>query len=422
MINQLNPQQQNFRAALYNVAMQSGIDPRAVDMLLQALQYRQQQRQGTGGGMPQGTGGGLPRGPAGGLPQGTGGGLPRGPAGFGGPMGRPAMHPQQRQLMRQLRQLLGPNFRPMLRNMLHNGQVQNGLQTPNPSVNNQQAAPNGNQKNVNRQDGLININNQININHCGCGPKDQVNNNAIKGDEKGGWLAKHGGYKKRKDGSFDITKGKYAGHKAVPIGKGKYNVVGPNGQSVGQYSSPKGKDKIASPLTFDLNGDGVSTTDVQNGKTFDINGDGKADQTAWAGKGDGVLAFDANKDGVAGGDGKELLGNNTDVDGDGKADGHKNGFEALKALAQKNLGFQAVADGKLDQWELQQLEQKTGLTMNVDGQNKSLGELGITEVNLGYTEAGQNADANGNEHRQVGAGFVRNGRRGQVNDVWFKYQ
>ena len=399
MINHLNPQQQNFRAALYNVAMQSGIDPRAVDMLLQALQFRQMQRQGFGGGMQQAPGG------FGGMQN------------QGGQMSRPAMHPQQRQLMRQLRQLLGPNFRPMLRDMLNNGQVQNGLQSAN-QPNGQQAGPNGNQKNVNRQNGLININNQININNCGCDHK----NSKIKGEEKGGWLAKHGGYKKCKDGSFDITKGKYAGHKAVPLGKGKYNVVGPNGQSVGQYDSPKGKDKIASPLTFDLNGDGVSTTDVKNGKKFDIDGDGKVDQTAWAGKGDGVLAFDGNKDGVAGGDGKELLGNNTDVDGDGKADGHKNGFEALKALAEKNLGFQAVADGKLDQWELQQLEQKTGLTMKVDGQNKSLGELGITEVNLGYTEAGKNADANGNEHRQVGAGFVRNGQRGQVNDVWFKYQ
>ena len=270
------------------------------------------------------------------------------------------------------------------------------------------------------QQGLININNQININNCGC---DDKNTTEIKGDEKGGWLAKHGGYKKNKDGSFDITKGKWKGHKCTPLGNGKYNVVDSNGKSVGQYNSPKGKDKIASPLTFDLNGDGkVGTTGVGNGRNFDINGDGKVDKTAWAGKGDGVLAFDANKDGVAGGDGKELLGNNTDVDGDGKADGHKNGFEALKALAQKNLGFEAVADGKLDQWELQALEQKTGLTMNVDGQNRSLGELGISEINLGYTEAGQNADENGNEHRQVGAGFVRNGEKGKVNDVWFKYQ
>ena len=408
MVKQVNPQQTNFRAMLYNAAAQSGIDPQAVELLMRVLQHRHMQRQGGGG--PAGYGGG----PAGfgGQPAGYRGGRAR----HGGPMGRPAMGPEQRQVMRQLRRMLGPNFRPMLRSMLDSGQVQNGLQNGQSTGN--QAGP---QNNVNHQQGLINVNNQININ-CGC-DKDQPNDTQIKGDEKGGWLAKHGGYKKHKDGSFDITKGKYKGHKALPLGNGKYNVVDSNGKSVGQYSSPKGKEKIASPLTFDLNGDGkVSTTGVQNGRKFDINGDGKLDQTAWAGKGDGVLAFDGNKDGVAGGDGKELLGNNTDVDGDGKADGHANGFEALKALAQKNLGFESVADGKLDQWELQALEQKTGLTMNVDGQNRSLGELGISEVNLGYTEAGDNADENGNQHRQVGAGFVRNGEQGKVNDVWFKYQ
>lgn len=410
MINPMNPQQSNFKAALYNVAMQSGIEPRAVDMLLQALQFRQQQRMQTGG-APAGLGAA----PAGGAPP-----MAAQPA-------RPPMHPQQKQLLGQLRQLLGPNFRPVLRNMVQNGQIPNGLQNgpQNGLPQNARAAGfgpqpaghQGNQRNANHQQGLINVNNQININLGG------ENSNEIKGGEKGGWLAKHGGYKKNGDGSFDITKGQYKDHRAIPLGNGKYNVVSPNGQSVGQYSAPKGKDKIASPLTFDLNGDGqVSTTGVQDGKKFDINGDGKLDQTAWAGKGDGVLAFDGNRDGVAGGDGKELLGNNTDVDGDGKADGHANGFEALKSLAQKNLGAESVADGKLDQWELQALEQKTGLTMQVDGQNRGLGELGISEINLGYTEAGQNADANGNEHRQVGAGFVRNGQKGAVNDVWFKYQ
>lgn len=245
----------------------------------------------------------------------------------------------------------------------------------------------------------------------------------IKGEEKGGWLAKHGGYKKLKDGSMEITSGKYKGCTAVPAGKGTFNVIGANGQQQGVFKAPKGKDKIASPLTFDLNGDGkVSTTGVKDGKKFDINGDGKLDQTAWAGKGDGVLAFDGNKNGKVGEDGKELLGNNSDVDGDGKADGHANGFEALKALATKHLGFEAVQDGKLDQWELQRLEQQTGLSMLVDGQKKGLAELGISEVDLGYTEAGKNADGNGNEHRQVGAGFVRNGQVGKVNDVWFQYQ
>lgn len=233
----------------------------------------------------------------------------------------------------------------------------------------------------------------------------------IKGTHKGGWLAAHGKYKKEKDGSYTLPDGR----KVIPVEgqKGQFTVQGPDGQPQGIFNAPKGQDKIASPLSFDLNGDGkVSTTGVQDGKKFDINGDGKVDQTAWAGKGDGVLAFGNAASG------KELLGNNTDL-GDGKK--HANGFEALRALADKYTPG-ASADGKLDERELAVLQQKAGLSMIVDGQRKGLADVGVKEINLGYTEAGQNADQNGNEHRQVGAGFVRNnGQTGKVNDVWFKY-
>lgn len=179
------------------------------------------------------------------------------------------------------------------------------------------------------------------------------------------------------------------------------------------YSSAQ---KTASPLVFDLDGDGVSTTGV--GKTFDLDGDGTLDKTAWAGPGDGVLAFDGNGDGVAGSDGTELFGNNTIVDGK-KFD---NGFEALKALAAKHLGPGAVADGKLTAPELEALSNKTGLCMMVDGKKVALADLGITEISVGYRDAGQNLDARGNEHRQVGEGFIRNGRQAAVDDVWFRYE
>lgn len=177
--------------------------------------------------------------------------------------------------------------------------------------------------------------------------------------------------------------------------------------------------RTASPLTFDLNGDGVSTTGIN--KEYDLDGDGTIDQTAWADANDGVLAFDADGDGLIGEDGKELFGNNTDIDGDGKKDGFQNGFEALKALALKFLGKEAVADNKLDAAEIKKLETAANLKMMVNGENKSLTELGITEISLGYTEAGKNKDANGNEHRQVGNGFVINGQTNQVNDVWYRY-
>ncbi len=252
---------------------------------------------------------------------------------------------------------------------------------------------------------------------CGCGPRPHCLPK-IKGGVKGKWLVSHGDYKKNKDGSYTITKGQYAGYDAKRVGKGRF-LLTQNGIPRGMYCAPGGHDKIASPLTFDLNGDGVRTTNVAGGRQFDINGDGKVDQTAWAAKGDGVLAFDGDGDGKVGEDGTELFGNNTKINGQG---GFSNGFEALKALAAKHLGPQAVADGKLDAGEIKALEEKVSLSMLVDGERKSLSELGITELKLGYIEAGQNADIQGNEHRQVGAGFVMNGQNHAVNDVWFKYQ
>jgi hypothetical protein len=256
-----------------------------------------------------------------------------------------------------------------------------------------------------------------------CAPPAQATNNVIKGSEKGGWLASHKGGYKKVGNDFEILKGKWAGHKAINCGSGKFQIVDKQGVAKGTFNAPGGKNKIASPLMFDLNGNGkVDTTGIEGGKKFDLNGDGKVDKTAWAGKGDGVLAFDRNGDGKAGTDGRELFGNNTDLDGDGKADGFANGFQALRGLAEKHLGKAATADGKLDAKEIAALEKAAGLKMNVDGADRSLAELGITELDLSYAEAGKNADANGNEHRQVGAGFTQNGQRRAVNDVWLQYQ
>ena len=238
---------------------------------------------------------------------------------------------------------------------------------------------------------------------------------------KGKWIAPHGGYKKLGDGKYKITKGEYKDHTLVHQGKGLFHVYDNCNCIKGQWQSPAKKEKVASPLTFDLNGDGkVSTTN--GGKAFDINADGKIDNSGWAGKGDGVLAFDADGDGKVGEDGSELFGNNTVVDGKK----FNNGFEALRALANKASreipGFGPVGQS-LTANQLKMMGDKYKLKMMVDGQQRNLSDLGITSINLGYAE-GKNVgftDANGNQHRQIGAGFTMNGETRQVNDVWFKY-
>lgn len=326
---------------------------------------------------------------------------------------------------RMLRRIIGQLDRQIVQALL--GQQQGGLGAANPLQQFQQQQP-----------GFPGMNNFPGMGNCfpqnlqnafpqacaprpPCGPQAQPQPapapaplQEIKGTAKGGWLCDHGKYKKEGD-KYILNDGRTA----VPVaGKpGQFTVNGPDGQPQGIFNAPNNANKIASPLTFDLNGDGkVSTTGTKGGKQIDINGDGKVDQSAWAGKGDGVLAFGT------GASGKQLLGNNTDIDGDGKADGYANGFQALQALAKKHLGDAAVADGKLDANELAQLEQKAGLHMDVDGQKRGLNDVGVGGVNLGYNEAGQAADENGNEHRQQGSFIRTNGQQGKVNDVWFKYE
>jgi hypothetical protein len=329
-----------------------------------------------------------------------------------------APNPMQRDALQQARGQLGPLFQQFIQSLM----------TGNVGQFMQQAAGAGGAQGNNALCGPPPP-------PCGCAPKaqpqqaqnDAWKNNVIKGTEKGGWLASHnGGYKKNKDGSIDILKGQHAGCKAVPTSKGEYRVE-KDGQPVGVFKAPGGADKVASPLAFDLNGDGQINTKA-DGTKFDLTGKG-GKTSGWVDKGDAMLAFDKNGDGKVGGDGSELFGNNTDL---GTGEKYNNGFEALaglekKAASDQELGGKIKADGVLTADEIQVLENsKYKLRMKTDagdGEGKKLSELGISQINTkGYQEAGQNADANGHQHRQVDKqGFVQNGQAKRVDDVWFKY-
>ena len=175
----------------------------------------------------------------------------------------------------------------------------------------------------------------------------------------------------------------------------------------------------SSPLSFDIDGDGVNTSS----KTvrFDIDGDGKLDtvndSAEW------VLAFDKDKDGIAGENGSELFGDNTDLDGDGKKDGYANGFDALKALAEKE-GLVGPEGGVLTADNLKFLEEKYGLVMTkgYGGEAKSLSDLGVTEINLSKsdeTKLTKNFDGRHNDiMTQEGATFKVNGQTREYADIW----
>ncbi len=178
-----------------------------------------------------------------------------------------------------------------------------------------------------------------------------------------------------------------------------------------------------SPLSLDLNGDGVKTSDKVI--DYDIDGDGIMDKINDSA--DAVLVFDKDGDGIAGEDGSECFGNNTDLDGDGKKDGFKDGFEALNALAKKE-GLVGGNDSKLDTDDLKYLQEKYGLSIKTDGYNsnvESLIDLGITEINLSGAETvmNKNYDGKGNDlMTQEGATFTINGQEREYADIWHKKQ
>ena len=114
-----------------------------------------------------------------------------------------------------------------------------------------------------------------------------------------------------------------------------------------------------------------------------------------------------------------------DLDGDGKADGFKDGFEALKALATDAGLINGKDDNVLDENDLAVLEKDYGLKMKANGYNseaQSLADLGITEINLAQTDSTtltDDFDGNGNQlMQQEGATFILNGEEMEYADIW----
>ena len=174
-----------------------------------------------------------------------------------------------------------------------------------------------------------------------------------------------------------------------------------------------------SPLAFDLDGKGIKTTAAKT--NFDIDGNGTIDTINDLASGEGILSIRGGKNG------RDLFGDNTDLDGDGKADGFKNGFDALKALARKEHLINDKDDMVLDKNDLQLLEKKYQLGMKTQGynsQSQSLSSLGITEIDLSKTDAvsvKNNFDGNDNTlMQQDGATFKINQQTRTYADVWHR--
>ncbi len=164
------------------------------------------------------------------------------------------------------------------------------------------------------------------------------------------------------------------------------------------------------PLILDIDGDGFNVEKKEFGANFDLDKNGFAEKINWTKK-DGFLCLDLNGNGVID-DGGELFGDQTMLADGTKA---KNGFEALAQYDSNGDGVIDADDeifGSLRVWV-----DADGNGISGEGEMKTLVELGITSINLGY----ENVNAETGTEATIGntATFTReDGTTGGVGELW----
>lgn len=189
------------------------------------------------------------------------------------------------------------------------------------------------------------------------------------------------------------------------------------------------KEVIEDPLVIDLNGDGLRTRERR--VLFDLDGDGKRDSINDVSKGDGMLVFDADRDGRAGEDGGELFGPHARLAG-WTGEAPKDGFGALAALVTLAVGEGLIPERsllarKLTREDLTALEDSWGLRVRVGGlrgRDQRLTQAGIVRLDLAEGEGRrhENYDGRGNDVTEAtGAQVVMiDGTVRAYGDLWLK--
>ena len=179
------------------------------------------------------------------------------------------------------------------------------------------------------------------------------------------------------------------------------------------YPTPKlNYNELPSPIILDLDGNGVRTTNVENGVIFSYEGDNNRVRTAWADPNCGLLARDLNGNGQID-NAAELFGNYTILENGEKA---SNGFIALKELDLNQ-------DGTVDREEAE----KAGIFIWIDantnaavdpGEYLTFEEAGVLSIDTNY-KVRNKTDENGNVHRWLGKFTRSDGSKAAAEDILF---
>ena len=164
------------------------------------------------------------------------------------------------------------------------------------------------------------------------------------------------------------------------------------------------------PLIFDLDGDGIKTTSLDQSRAyFDLDSNGFAERTAWVDASDGLLVLDRNNNGQIT-SGQELFGDQTLLANGRRAD---SGFEALRE-------FDSNRDGRIDAKDEVYSKLKIWRDLNGDGisqaeELKGLSDYNIASISLSSTSSNA-SDAMNNIQRRVGSFIKTDGSGGVIGE------
>jgi Ca2+-binding RTX toxin-like protein len=172
------------------------------------------------------------------------------------------------------------------------------------------------------------------------------------------------------------------------------------------------RDIDVDPIVLDLDGDGIELVEIANsGASFDMDGDGVRDATGWVGSDDGLLVLDRDGNGAI--EGIAEMSFRT-------ADGNEaSELEGLMRYDSNANGFFDAGDEDFDKFQVWQDSDGDGVSDA--GELKTLGEMGITMINLTRTLTGQEQQG-GNTIFSMSEYVRSDGTRGVVGDVFFIYE
>ena len=167
------------------------------------------------------------------------------------------------------------------------------------------------------------------------------------------------------------------------------------------------KDSYAnwSPISFDLNGDGVQTISINAGVKFDMLNSGFKVNTGWLSGEDAFLATDDNGNGIID-DRSELFGG-----------GVGEGFAELATFDSNGDGEVNASDDRFGELLVWQDANENGITDA--GELVALASTDIASISTGYSDV-FTEDAQGNILGEFGSAIRTDGSSLEVVDVYFQ--